>query len=189
MATKVTDATEEPFDVDEAKVHLRETLVNAANDEYIAWLIQVARQTAEERTGRTLLESTWRLNYDAFPRVIELEHPPVIRVISIKYFDDAGVQQTLAPDQYQVAIAREPGRIVPAYGLSWPVTRWQPDAVEALYQAGYATADLIPKGILHWMKLALTEMYSTRARSGDKPTVPHGFAEQLLDVGNTIWRV
>jgi uncharacterized phiE125 gp8 family phage protein len=192
MATKVTDATSEPFDAAEAKVHLRETLVSTSNDAYITALIKVARQAAEERTGRTLLETTWRLNLDCFPRLnaaIVLEHPPAISVTSVKYVDTAGVQQTLDASAYQVAIARDPGRIVPAYGTVWPSTRWQPEAVEVIYKAGYANADKIPEGIIHWMKLAVAEMYSNRSRSGERPAVPHGFAEELLSFGNTAWSV
>lgn len=187
MAIKVTDATTEPFDVAAAKPHLRETLVNTSNDAYIGTLIKVARQTAEERSGRTMLETTWRLSFDCFPRVIALEHPPIISVESVKYVDSAGAWQTLDPSLYQVAIAREPGRIVPAYGAVWPPTRPQAEAVEVIYKAGYANTDAIPQGIVHWMKLAVAEMYENRSRSSDRPVVPQGFAEQLLDCGNTVW--
>lgn len=185
MAILVTDSAE-PFDAAEAKIHLRETLVSTSNDAYITSLIKIARKLAQARTGRTLLETTWKLVLPAFPCVIVLEHPPIISVESVTYVDTAGTTQTLAPSLYQAAIAREPGRIVPAYGTTWPSTRCQPEAVTVTYKAGYANAAAIPPGIVHWMKLAVADMYENRGRSGE-PTVARDFAEQLLDDGNTIW--
>jgi uncharacterized phiE125 gp8 family phage protein len=188
MAIKVTDAITEPFAAAAAKVHLRETLASVDNDAYIDALIKRARQTAEARTGRTLLATTWKLLFDhGFPHAIVLEHGPILSVTSVKYIDNDGVQQTLAPSAYQAAVARMPARIVPAYGTLWPVTRCQPEAVEVIYTAGYADADAIPQGIIHWMFLAVTWMYENRSLAGEAPDVPRGFADQLLGDGNTAW--
>lgn len=185
---KVTDATEEPIGLAEAKKHLEETLDDAENDEFIEWLIGVARQAAEDRTGRTLLATTWKLSRDCFPRVITLERGPVQSVEWVKYYDDEGDLQTLATDQYEVDTASTPARIVPAYGVTWPATRWgKPGAVQVQYVAGYADVSAIPKPILHWIKLALTDLYQNRGRSAERPTVPQDFAEQLLGDGHTTW--
>lgn len=186
--TKITDSVE-PFDVNAAKAHLRETLVDAANDAYIATLITTVRQAAEERIERSLLETVWRLTLDAFPCVILLERPPIQSVQWVKYVDSAGTLQTLATNAYQVDLAKEPGRIAPAYNLLWPVTRPQFGAVTVQFTAGYASAAAIPKPIIHWMKLALTDLYKNRGRSNDAAMVPQGFAEELLAVGNTVWSV
>ena len=55
---KITDATVEPLTLQEAKIHLNETLADAGNDAYISALITVARQAAEDRLGRTLIQTT-----------------------------------------------------------------------------------------------------------------------------------
>lgn len=186
---KVTDATEEPISLEEAKTHLEETLEDADNDALIEWLIGVARQAAEDRTGRTLLSSTWKLSLDGFPGVVELERGPVQSVTWVKYYDSAGTLQTLAGDQYEVDLASTPARIVPAYGVIWPSTRaGKPGAVQVQFVAGYADVAAVPKPILHWIKLALTDLYENRGRSAERPSVPHGFAEQLLADGHTVWR-
>lgn len=187
---KITDATTEPFELAAVKVHLHETLVDTDNDALITRLIKVARQAAEERTERTLLATTWQIKLDAFPCVIALERPPVVSVAWLKYIDAAGTLQTLDSAAYQVDIAKEPGRVAPAYGYSWPATRLQTyGAVSLQYTAGYANAAAIPEQIRQWILLAITEMYENRARSAERPTVPHEFAESLLTGGNTVWSV
>lgn len=188
--TKITDATDEPVSTIDAKFHLRETWADAGNDAYIDGLVKVARQTAEGRLGRTLLETTWLLTQDTFGCFIVLERPPIIAVDWVKYVDANGTLQTLDPAQYQVSTAREPGRIAPAYGKVWPQTRWQMDAVQVQYTAGYADVDAIPVNIIHWIKLALTELYTNRSRSSERPSLPNNFADELLlGAGDTVWSV
>lgn len=187
---KITDATAEPFELAAVKVHLHETLTDTDNDALITRLIKVARQAAEERTERTLLATTWQIQLDAFPCVIQLERPPVVAVAWLKYIDAAGVLQTLDPAAYQVDIAKAPGRIAPAYGYHWPQTRAQTfGAVTVQYTAGYANVAAIPEQIRHWILLAITEMYENRNRSAERPTVPNEFADSLLTGGNTVWSV
>lgn len=185
---KVTDATSEPITLEDAKTHLREDLDDEANDAYIESLITVARQAAEDRTGKTLLATTWQRTLDGFPCEIDLEHGPVSAVSWVKYYDDAGALQTLASDQYDVDLVSTPARIAPAYGVIWPATRsGRPNAVQVQFVAGYADAAAIPAAIVHWIKLAITEMYEMRNRSSDRPAVPHDFADALLGNGHTHW--
>ena len=65
---KVTDATVEPITLAQAKAHLREEQDETHNDLLISSLITVARQAAEDRLQRTLIETTWLRTLDAFPR-------------------------------------------------------------------------------------------------------------------------
>jgi uncharacterized phiE125 gp8 family phage protein len=100
---------------------------------------------------------------DKTGRGIVLPLSPLIQVDSIKYIDTAGVQQTLSPAQYQVDAYSEPPRILPAYGLQWPSTRQQPNAVEVLFTVGYGTtAAAVPDGIKAWMKLRIGSLYEHR---------------------------
>lgn len=190
--TKVTDATVEPLTTAEAKTHLRETLVDAANDAYIALLVKVCRTAAEDASQRTLITTTWLLTLDAFPcgvarygqvtdpAAIQLAKPPVIAVTWVKYRDVNGVLQTLASSAYQLDVAT--GQVTPATGTSWPSTWSQPGGVQVQYTAGYgADASFVPAPIVHWIKLALTDLYENRSRSAERPAVPQDFADGLID--------
>ena len=186
---KITDATVEPLTLQDAKTHLNETLDDAGNDAYISALITVARQAAEERLGRTLIQTTLQRVLGGFPcsDAIRLYRPNVLAVEWVKYIDTSGVQQTLAPSDYLLEPGSEPGLLWPAYGKGWPAHRSQPGAVLVQYQAGYGTtAAAVPAPIVHWIKLALTDLYENRARSSDRPAVPQDFAEGLLN-GHHIW--
>lgn len=61
---------------------------------------------------------------DNFPEAIELAVLPVNSVVSVKYIDTAGVEQTLSSVSYQLDNAggyRE-SWVVPARGYAWPST-------------------------------------------------------------------
>lgn len=188
---KIIDATVEPLTLQEAKIHLNETLDDAANDAYISALITVARQAAEERLGRTLIQTTLQRVLYGFPwgEAIKLYRPTVLSVDWVKYIDTSGVQQTMDPSAYLLEPGSEPGLLWPTWGQRWPAVRHQPGAVVVQYQAGYGTtAAAVPAPIVHWIKLALSDLYENRARSSDRPAVPQDFAEGLLN-GHHIWNL
>lgn len=123
----------------EAKVQLRED--GTAQDELIETFIGAAVDRLERATDRQLVTATWKLLVDRFPRgreAMRLEKCPIQSVTSLKYFDLAGMQQTLVEGtDYEVDTDSEPGRIVPAVDATWPSTRRIPNAVEAVFDAGY----------------------------------------------------
>lgn len=179
---RIDGPTVEPLTLAQAKRHLKEDLVDADNDADITDLIKTAREDAEGRLQRTLVRTTWRLTLDAFPSAIELLMPRVMDVVSVKYIDPSGVQQTLDPADYVVDTASEPGFVVPAYGRAWPSTRRQINAVVVEYRAGYGIdAASIPRPIVAWVKLALADLYKVRGRSAEKPVLPQNFVDSLLD--------
>jgi uncharacterized phiE125 gp8 family phage protein len=144
-------------------------------------LIDVAREACEDRTERTLISTPWRLTLDAFPSAIRLLQPPIISVESVRFVDEEGVEQTLAPADYYLDNVSEPGYLLPAYGKAWPATRCQPNAVVVNYTAGYgATMTAVPRPLRQWMLLAIVDMYDTRKASSEKPQVTHDFVDSLL---------
>ncbi len=179
---KITDAAAEPITLADAKVHLKEDLVDAGNDSYITGLITVARQAAEERLQRTLLTTTWLRSDSGFTRgCIPLAFPRIQSIDWVKYVAEDGTLTTLDPAAYELEATHEPGLLLPAYGLAWPAARARPGAVKVQYKAGYGdTAASLPKPIVQWMLLALTDLYENRARSSERPVLPQDFADGLI---------
>jgi len=134
---EVTLPTAEPISLVEAKTHLK-GVVAVSEDALIAGLIGTAREQAEALLNRAIVARTWEKLLDRFPDAIELPWAPVRSVISLKYLDANGAQQTLSPASYTVDKQRDAGWIVPAYGLGWPVTRCDINAVRVRYVAGMA---------------------------------------------------
>lgn len=183
----VTPPAAEPFDVAEAKLHLR--VDGTDEDALIGSLIVVARRMAEMRTGRALLPQTWRLLLSSFPcdaRPIPLPRPPFASVTSFTWVDAAGVTQTLAPPAYAVTQGGMLASLVPAFGTVWPVARSYPDSVAITFAAGYANAAAVPADLKAWMKIAVATLYDNRdavLRGIDSVAsfMPRGFVDALLD--------
>jgi uncharacterized phiE125 gp8 family phage protein len=176
----------EPITLAQAKLHLRVD-DNTAEDAYITTLIQVARETCENRIQRTLINTGWTLSLDTFPDAIRLSMTPIVSVSSVSYRDILGDTQVLSALDYEVDTANDPGYIVPAYLTTWPVTYTGINSVTIVYTAGYgATAASVPASIKQWLLLAIGDMYANRERSADKPVIEQCFADGLLDA-HKVW--
>lgn len=187
----ITAPTTYPVTLAEAKLHCR--VDTADDDTLITALITAATEMAETKTGRAIMPQTWELTLDSFPDALELTRVPVQSITSVKYFDLAGVEQTLASNLYSIDKADHFGfaYVVPAYNNIWPETRDQINAVAVRYLAGYTNAASVPEGIKQWIKLMIstmydnreTEAYSSRAVS---TTVQMTFVDRLLDRYNVV---
>jgi uncharacterized phiE125 gp8 family phage protein len=157
--------------------------------------IRAARRFAENKCGRTLIATRYKLVLDAFPggasmgysygtpytlpgTAILLERGPVLAVQSIKYLDMSGTQQTLATTEYVAELSGQLARITPRFGKVWPAnTLPQIGAVEVIYDAGDAagiavniTTDVftILGGV--WRTLALGDAVRFTNSGGDLPS-------------------
>lgn len=173
--TRTTGPSVEPFDLAEAKAHLR--VEGSDDDALITALITTVRQACEDRIERTLITSTWVHEMDYLELRTRLPMGPVQSVASVQYMDTDGVRQTLPDDQWQFTA----GILLPVHLAMWPLRLVQPGAARITYTAGYGTTGAsVPKPYIAWMKLALTDLYDNRGRSSDRPAVPQQFAESLL---------
>jgi len=133
------------------------TYLAALNDRAVRWV--------ERRTQRQLLTATWKLYLDAFPAEIQLRKLPVASVTSVQYVDLDGDTQTLSASYYQTDYKSQdrPGRIMPAYGYSWPNTRSSIyNAVTVTFTAGYGTASDVPETIKHAIMMLVGHWYDHR---------------------------
>lgn len=154
--TIVAAPATDPVSLAEAKEQLR--ITETDRDVLITSLIGPAKECAETITGRALITQTWDLSLDSFPHVIDVPKPPLQSVTSITYIDTGGATQTLASSEYTVDTKTEPGRIVPAYGKSWPSTRDIVNAVTVRFVAGYGNATAVPKSIKQGMIMHIDHM-------------------------------
>lgn len=168
--TVITPPTLEPFDLADMKVHLRVDSDITDEDDLIESLTAAAREWVESYTGRTLFDTTLEAAFEGYPgRQILLPKPPVIEIVSFKYTDASGVDTTLGVDQYTLdqVYSLQP-RLVPAYNVVWPSTRWQPSSLRIRYRAGYARAgspderNLIPASLKAAIKMIVAHLYEHR---------------------------
>lgn len=186
----ITPPAIEPITLAQAKQHLR--VETADDDALIAGLIRAAREAAERATGRAIVTQTWDQSFDGFPAracAIVPAKPPLIGVTSITYIDGAGAAQTLSSALYKVDTISDPGRIVPAYGETWPATRAEINAVTLRFVAGYgAGTDSPPGELIGAMLTLIEEMYRVR---GDTTAMQQNAAARAsagVFLGYRDWR-
>lgn len=166
VTRRITQPSIEPVSLAELKAHLRVT-EDDQDDQILAYGL-AARELLESMTWRSFLTQTWRLTMDRFPcGCIELPNPPIQGVTSITYIDSAGDERTLDPSLYQVDTESEPGRIVPAYGLVWPMTRWQASAVTVEYVAGWETAEDVPNTLRQALRMLVAYWHEQRESASE----------------------
>jgi len=168
----ITPPQAEPISLEEAKKHLR--VDHSYDDDYIESLISVVRMAVDGKdgwVGRALVEQTWELHLDQFPgHEIKIPLPPLQEIVSVKYDDGDGVEQTVDPVNYAVDTLSEPGWVVPISSFSWPLTISAINCVRIRFVAGYepdgeSPNDFganVPAPIRQAMKLDLSDLYENR---------------------------
>jgi uncharacterized phiE125 gp8 family phage protein len=152
---------------------------NTLRDSVIASRITAARIMAEEFTRKAIISQTWELYADRFAPYFNLKMN-LREVVSLKYIDTDGNQQTLDADQYLVDTVH--GCLYPAYGVTWPSVRSQHNAVVIEHTAGYgANATDVPQNVLEAIKFLVAhwENYQPGIEGARITTIPYA-VEQLL---------
>lgn len=209
--------TAEPITLAAAKAHLRVSIPD--EDDVITRMLRGARAKVESDSGRALMPSTWLMALDRFPLLpnsqyspgnpniqtpvvnnvwpldasawaIVLPRSPLIAVTSIQYTATDLSTQTMDPSTYLVDSLSEPPRLSPPAGAFWPATVWKMGAVQVTFQAGYATADLVPEELIDAIYLLLGHRYENReaVTQGTMTAVPMGY-DSLIAAGAvaSVW--
>lgn len=163
----ITAPASEPVSLAEAKAHLR--VDGSDEDDLIDRLIATAREYCEPIARRSFMPQTLMMSFDGWPVVCDaptylvLFRPPVQSVSHIKYYDSAGVLQTMTASDYVADLVAAPPRIYLADGAAWPSETLRAGlAVQVTYVAGYADADAVPARYKQAMMLLIGHWYENR---------------------------
>lgn len=163
----ITPPGVEPVTVAELKAQAR-GVDHDEEDGLLQQMITVARELAEQRTGRALITQTWQQTSRPRNGWVELRKWPAIEVISVNV--DAG---PLAGDTWQAFLGDSAGvQVRDAIGH-----------VSVEYIAGYGdTADPVPAAIRQWILIAAATMYEHREAEVVGGSVSSlGYVDGLLD--------
>lgn len=180
----ITPPAAEPLDLTtEVYPHLRLEEALTPQVALLVGTIQAAREKCESFTQRQLITATWELSLDEWCEAhcyrdgkIYLPRPPLQQqvgtpvtagVLSVKYLDSAGVEQTFGTDQYVIRAPQGPhagaGFVSLAYAATWPALRSMPGAVKIRFTAGYgALYSDVPAALRAGMLLTIAELDTTR---------------------------
>lgn len=181
-ATTYTD------NIADASLGVQAPTTNTTLDPLLLGFIKTARLMAEQELHRYLVTQTLDMYLDWFPmNAMPITLPPLQTVTAITYFDANGVEQTLAITDYAVNSAAVPARIAPAYGVSWPSTREQMQAVKIRFVAGYGAASAVPQCIKDWMLFKINTLWETRTQftistgRAALTQIPNQYIDSLVD--------
>lgn len=158
----ITAPVGEHVSLDEARDHLRivpwGSPAESDEDAWITSNISVAREWCEGYSMCALRVQTLELGIAYFPGTpMQVAYPsgywwpfydrgimlpmasPFISIVSVKYDDPAGVEQTLDPTAYYVDDYARPAVLYPASGTAWPGVQFDNRrAVRVRYMCGYS---------------------------------------------------
>lgn len=161
---RTVDPVLEPLDLADAKKHA--VIISDDDNALIDAYVIAARMAAESFLNRALLTQTWVLQLDAFADELYLPMAaPLQSVTHVKYYDTAGVQQTLSTSFYNVDTVSEPGCIRRAPNQAWPsvqADRQRP--ITITYVAGWTDGAKVPELIKHGCRLFVS--YADADRNG-----------------------
>jgi uncharacterized phiE125 gp8 family phage protein len=186
---RTIDSTALPFSMVAAKSHLR--VDHAADDEYIATLINTTRRQYEWEHNRIVLTQTWTATLDCFPasNVIQIPLTPLQSVTSVVYTDVNSSSQTLGSSVYTVDTVSETPRIFLNEGFTWPTTEQVINAVTITMVLGDSTAtDDVPEDAAHWMKLLMGHLYENRSAVEVGQGVSFSIPDTLKRLGRRVVR-
>lgn len=145
-----------PLSVADAKRQLRIDSDDTSQDEHVASLVAAAHRHVEASLGYPIMRQTRRTSLYGFPcGLLWLGGGINLTVVSVKYYDSAGVQQTMSASDYIVDAVSRPAYIMAAPLKTWPVAQTRPGGVEVEWQAGWVNPSDVPEDILHAMKLLI----------------------------------
>ena len=162
--------------LDLAKAHLKQT--EDDEDTLIQGYSEAAQASLDGPfgwLGRCIGRQTLELRTNTFSGAESLPYGPVLGIMSVKYVDPTGVEQTLPEDAYQL----DDGSLIPAPSAYWPQVRGDAEGVRIQYEAGF---DPVPAAVRQAILLLISTWFRNRSAVvvGTIVTdMPHGVAALL----------
>jgi hypothetical protein len=176
-----TPPATEPVTAQELRGLLRES-VDGLPDAEAESLISTAREYIEEITGLAMIDQSWRLSLDAWPRGREpwwdgvrdghinvlrggysqviLPRYPLASVTSVTVYNQAGVSSVVdVAATFDIDTYQRPGRMVLKSGAVWPVALRDSNAIQIIYEAGFTS---VPNGLKRAVMQMAASLYTHR---------------------------
>ena len=148
------------------KDHLRLPRDYIDEDIILERITDAAIDHVEQYLGRKLITQTWYAYYDDWPNCdhIILPFGNLQSVTAIKYTDTAGSESTWSSSEYHVETESQKGKVVVAYGYTWPNEALKTSKpIEIEFVCGYGAASTsVPGPIIQAILLTVSDFYENR---------------------------
>ena len=157
-----TPPATEPVSLSEAKLHLK--VDTSADDTLISALITAARQHLERHCNSAFVTQTITEVWDSFYKRNHFSIAPVQSLTTYQYKPEGETTtySTTDANLYGLDIFAKPGYIYKLPDTVDPITENVPDAVKAVYTAGYGSAADVPAPIKAAILLVVGDLYEKR---------------------------
>jgi hypothetical protein len=192
----VAAAALDPVALSDVKNYLR--IEGTTDDTMLTGFISAATRMVEKFIDRRLINQTWDLFLDDFPRsfnfdslregttegklseylsdkeFIEIPLFPLQSVTHLKTFDDSNTEFTMSNSLYYVDTISEPGRLSLTNNGTWPSTVLRPvNGVNIRFVCGYgANASDVPFELRQAIMEIVGKFYSERGCSESEDSIP-----------------
>lgn len=162
-----------PLALADVRQHVKQDVTD--DDIMLALYLGSAVDYAQGLCQKQFVAGKFKLNLAAFPvDAISIFHGPIAGIVSIRYYDIAGVQQTISAANYRLDATGNIAKIDLTTGYSWPSTQDRADAVEIIYFAGYVAAASFDSAantisITNWPTLAVNDVVRLSNSGGALP--------------------
>ncbi len=177
---RTVEAAAEPVTLADVKAHLR--LDHDSEDELLAGLIRAAREDVERTAGLALIEQSWRLALDEWPRAgcVVIPLHPVREILAVTAYGSEGEASVIGPASYQADTASRPARL---HFDAQPGALRAMNGIEIDFVAGFGeAAPDVPDLLRRAMILLVAHWYEFRLSfgPGDQPvSYPAGYEHML----------
>lgn len=129
----------EPVTVAEARDHCEIPASETQHDAKLARFIKAARQAAENYMSRRIVQQTLELVLDDWPYdgIVRLPEGELRELISVKYLDPDGNEQTWPSVEYRTDNSAKPPRLWAAPTFALPRILSGPAPITIRYKVGY----------------------------------------------------
>jgi uncharacterized phiE125 gp8 family phage protein len=154
-----------PVSLAYTKEYLHIDAADSAHNTTVTRMIKAARDFFESATNNSLTEITYKTYRSSFSDLcFEIRKYPLISIVSVKYYDEDDVLQTVSNTDYFIQpmsgydiLAFKQAFVVPTLSsdVGWPI--------EIEFKAGYtATEDAIPEDIADGLLAHIAKMFENR---------------------------
>lgn len=156
----VTPPALEPVTVADARAYLR--ISTNSEDDILRRLIATARELVEAETGMALIDQTWRLRVDRWPRSgrLAIFKYPVKSVVSVVAYRPDGTAISFAPEEFVLHHERRPQRVyMTQYPDAASFTGLEVDFIAGFGETSVGVPDAMKQAIL----TLTAHLYESRA--------------------------
>lgn len=175
--TLETPPAQEPVSVPDIRDFLR--ITHAFEDALLERLITSARHYVETQTRRVLIDQTWSLYLDRWPRdgTIRLPITPIRALSKIRLYDVEGKVHEPSPEDYRLS-TRPPAELRFLPGCLTRTTR----GIDIIFQAGYGSSgEHVPASLVMAIRILVAFWYENRGNTSEGPftNTPSGLQELI----------